>query len=152
MVVIVGGGISGLSTAYYLAKAGVPSILIEKRPQLGGIIQTERIDGCLVEAGPDSFLSAKPWAMDLIRELGLENEVIGSNDRLRKIFIRKHGRLVAMPDGLQFLVPTRIAPIMATPLLSWSAKARMGLEWFRHKPAERRPDCSVAEFVAGHYG
>jgi oxygen-dependent protoporphyrinogen oxidase len=150
--VIVGGGISGLSTAYYLAKAGVPSTLIEKRPQLGGIIQTERIDGCLVEAGPDSFLSAKPWAVDLIRELGLEGEVIGSNDHLRKIFIRKQGRLVAMPDGLQFLVPTRIAPMMATPLLSWGAKARMGLEWFRHKPAERRPDCSVAEFVAGHYG
>ena len=150
--VIVGGGISGLSTAYYLAKAGVPSTLIEKRPHLGGIIQTERIDGYLVEAGPDSFLSAKPWAMDLIRELGLEGEVIGSNDHLRKIFIRKNGRLVAMPDGLQFLVPTRIAPMMATPLLSWAAKARMGLEWFRPKPAERRPDCSVAEFVAGHYG
>jgi oxygen-dependent protoporphyrinogen oxidase len=150
--VIVGGGISGLSTAYYLAKAGVPSTLIERRPRLGGVIQTERIDGCLVEAGPDSFLSAKPWAMDLIRELGLESEVIGSNDHLRKIFIRKHGRLVAMPDGLQFLVPTRIAPLMATPLLSWSAKARMGLEWFRHKPAERRQDCSVAEFVAEHYG
>jgi protoporphyrinogen oxidase len=57
-----------------------------------------------------------------------------------------------MPDGLQFLVPTRIAPIMTTPLLSWCAKARMGLEWFRHKPGERRPYCSVAEFVAGHYG
>ena len=151
-MVIVGGGISGLSTAYYLAKAGIPSTLIEKRPQLGGIIQTERIDGCLVEAGPDSFLSTKPWAMELIGELGLESEVIGSNDHLRKIFIRKNGRLVAMPDGLQFLVPTRIAPILATPLLSWGAKARIGLEWFRHKPAERRADCSVAEFVAAHYG
>jgi oxygen-dependent protoporphyrinogen oxidase len=151
-IVIVGGGISGLSTAYYLAKAGVPSTLIERRPRLGGVIQTERVDGCLIEGGPDSFLSAKPWALDLIRELGLEGEVIGSNDHLRKTFIRKGGRLIAMPDGLQFLVPTRIAPIMTTPLLSWGAKARMGLEWFRHKPAERRPDCSVAEFVAGHYG
>ena len=120
-IVIVGGGISGLSTAYYLAKAGVPSTLVEKRPRLGGVIQTERVDGCLIEGGPDSFLSAKPWAMDLIRELGLEGEVIGSNDHLRKTFIRKGGRLVAMPDGLQFLVPTRIAPIMTTPLLSWSA-------------------------------
>jgi oxygen-dependent protoporphyrinogen oxidase len=151
-IVIVGGGISGLSTAYYLAKAGVSSTLIEKRPCLGGVIQTERIDGCLVEAGPDSFLSAKPWAMDLIRDLGLEGEVIGSNDHLRKIFIRKHGRLVPMPDGLQFLVPTKIAPILTTPLLSWGAKARIGLEWFRRAPAEQRPDCSVAEFVAEHYG
>jgi protoporphyrinogen/coproporphyrinogen III oxidase len=151
-VVIVGGGISGLSTAYYLAKAGVRSTLIEKSPWLGGIIQTERIEGCLVEAGPDSFLSSKPWAMELIRELGLEDQVIGSNDHLRKTFIRKAGRLVEMPDGLQFLVPTRIAPIVTTPLLSWRTKVRIGLEWFRSPPAAPRPDCSVAEFVAGHYG
>jgi protoporphyrinogen/coproporphyrinogen III oxidase len=151
-IVIVGGGISGLSTAYYLAKAGVPSTLIEKRPRLGGVIQTERIDGCLVEGGPDSFLSAKPWAMDLIRDLGLEGEVIGSNDHLRKTFIRKGGRLIEMPDGLQFLIPTRIAPILNTPLLSWRTKARMGLEWFRRPSAAPRPDRSVAEFVAEHYG
>src|SRR4051812_39252821 len=122
---IVGGGISGLSAAYYLAKAGISSTLIEKRPRLGGVIETERIDGCLIEGGPDSFLSAKPWAMDLIEELGLGGEVIGSNDHLRKTFIRKHGRMVPMPDGLQFLVPTRIAPILTTPLLGVGTKARM---------------------------
>ena len=63
MVVIVGGGISGLSAAYYLAKAGVSSTLIEKRPRLGGVIQTERIDGCLVEGGPDSFLAPRPQGL-----------------------------------------------------------------------------------------
>jgi oxygen-dependent protoporphyrinogen oxidase len=151
-VVIVGGGITGLSTAYYLAKAGVPSTIIEKRPRLGGVIQTERIGDCLVEGGPDSFLSAKPWAMELIQDLGLEGEVIGSNDHLRKTFIRKNSSLVAMPDGLQFLIPTRIAPILTSPLLSWRTKARMSMEWFRNPPAAPRPDCSVAEFVAGHYG
>src|SRR5438045_8908682 len=104
-IAIVGGGISGLSAAYYLSKAGVSSILIEKRPRLGGVIETERIDGCLVEGGPDSFLSAKPWAFELIRELGLAGEVIGSNDHLRKPFIWKRGRMVAMPAGLQFGVP-----------------------------------------------
>src|SRR5712671_3072571 len=117
-IIIVGGGISGLSAAYYLTKSGIPSTLIEKRPRLGGVITTECIDGCLVEGGPDSFLAAKPWAMDLIRDLNLEAEVIGSNDHLRKTFIRKRGRMVAMPDGLQFLVPTKIAPIVATPLLN----------------------------------
>jgi oxygen-dependent protoporphyrinogen oxidase len=152
MLVIVGGGISGLSAAYYLAKAGVSSTLIEKRPRLGGVIETERIDGCLVEGGPDSFLSAKPWAMDLIRDLGLESEVIGSNDHLRKTFIRKRGRMIEMPDGVQFLVPTRIAPILATPLLSWTTKVRMALEYFRRPPATPRQDCSVSEFVADHYG
>ncbi len=151
-VAIVGGGISGLSAAYYLAKAGVSSTLIEKRPRLGGVIQTERIDGCLVEGGPDSFLAAKPWALELIRELGMEAEVIGSNDHLRKTFIRKDGRMVAMPDGMQMLVPTKIAPILTTPLLSWSTKARMGLEWFRRPPSAPRPDRTVAAFVAEHYG
>jgi oxygen-dependent protoporphyrinogen oxidase len=151
-IAIVGGGISGLSAAYYLAKAGVPSVLIEKLPRLGGVIQTERIDDCLIEGGPDSFLSAKPEALELIRELGLEDEVIGSNDHLRKTFIRRRGRMVAMPEGLQFLVPTRVSAIVATPLLGWRTKARMGLEWLRRPPTAPRPDCSVAEFVSRHYG
>ena len=70
-VVIIGGGISGLSTAYYLLKRGIPSTILESRPRLGGVIQTEHVDGCTVEAGPDSFISAKPAALELIRELGL---------------------------------------------------------------------------------
>ena len=70
-VVIIGGGISGLSTAYYLAKAGAASTILESRPRLGGVIQTDHVEGCTIEAGPDSFLSAKPAALDLIRDLGL---------------------------------------------------------------------------------
>src|ERR1051326_224172 len=65
-VVIIGGGISGLSTAYYLAKAGAPSTIVESRPRLGGVIQTERVDGCTIEAGPDSFLAVQPAALDLL--------------------------------------------------------------------------------------
>src|SRR5438477_4662052 len=151
-VAIIGGGISGLSTAYYLSKAGIPSTLIESRPRLGGVIHTERIQNCVIEAGPDSFLSAKPWAMDLIRELGIEGEVIGSNDHQRKTFIRRNGSMVEIPDGLQFLVPTRIRPMAASPLLSWPAKLRMALEWFRRAPAKSDHDRSVAEFVEEHYG
>src|SRR5215469_12022532 len=99
-VAIIGGGISGLSAAYYLSRANISSTLFEARPRLGGVIQTERTEDCVVEAGPDSFLSTKPWAMDLLRELGLENEVIGSNDHQRKTFIRRQGRMVKLPDGL----------------------------------------------------
>ena len=142
-IAIIGGGIAGLSAAYELdlnrrQGADIDYVLYEASSRLGGVVHTERVEGCLVEAGPDSFLSSKPWAMELIGELGLEGEVIGSNDHLRKTFIRKSGRLVEMPDGLQFLVPTKIAPIVTTPLLSWRTKARIGLEWFRNPPAAPR--------------
>ena len=150
-VAIVGGGISGLSCAYYLAKADVASTLIEARPRLGGVIQTEHVNGCVVEAGPDSFLSVKPAAMDLIRELGLAPEVIGSNDHLRKTYVWKRGRLVALPDGLMMMVPTRLLPMVTTSLLSWSTKLRMGLELFR-APRNGASDESVADFVESHYG
>jgi oxygen-dependent protoporphyrinogen oxidase len=149
---IIGGGISGLSAAYYLSKAGVSSTLIEARPLLGGVIQTERIQDCVVEAGPDSFLSIKPWAMDLLRELGLEGEVIGSNDHQRKTFIRRRGRMVELPDGVQMLVPTKLLPMAFSPLVSWPTKFRMALEYFRRPGAAPDHDRSVAEFVEDHYG
>jgi protoporphyrinogen/coproporphyrinogen III oxidase len=151
-VVIVGGGISGLSTAYYLAKAGISVTLIERRPRLGGVVQTERINGCVLEAGPDSFIAAKPWALDLIRELGLADDVIGSNDHLRVTYVVKRGKLVPLPDGLMMMVPTRILPMVSTPLLSWSTKIRMGLELFRSAAASPAADRSVAEFIRDHYG
>jgi protoporphyrinogen/coproporphyrinogen III oxidase len=150
-VAIVGGGISGLSTAYYLAQAGVPSTLLEARPRLGGVIQTERVEGCVVEGGPDSFLSMKPAAMDLIRELGLADEVIGSNDHLRVTYVWKGGRLLPLPDGLQLMVPTKLAPLLTTRLLSWPTKLRMGMELF-HPPGRHPEDQSVADFVTAHYG
>ncbi|HWQ55117.1 MAG TPA: protoporphyrinogen oxidase [Bryobacteraceae bacterium] len=150
-VIIVGGGISGLSTAYYLSKRGIPSTIIEQRPRLGGVIQTERVEGCVVEAGPDSFISVKPAAMELIRELGLAGEVIGSNDHLRKTWVRKRGRLVPLPDGLMMIVPTRVMPLAASRLLSWPTKIRMGLELLK-SPSPKTEDESVADFVREHYG
>jgi oxygen-dependent protoporphyrinogen oxidase len=150
-VIIIGGGISGLSTAWHLTRAGIPSTLIEARPRLGGVIETRHVQGCVIEAGPDSFLAAKPAAMDLIRELGLAGEVIGSNDHLRQTYVWKSGRLVALPDGLMLMVPTRVLPMAATPLLGWSTKFRMAREWF-HRTRGRIPDESVASFIETHYG
>jgi len=150
-VAVVGGGISGLSTAYYLSKAGVSCTLIEARPRLGGVIQSEHVDGCVVEGGPDSFISIKPAAMELIADLGLAGEVIGSNDHLRITYVWKGGRLVPLPDGLQLMVPTRLMPLLTSRLLGWSTKARMAMELL-HPPRRRAEDESVAEFVASHYG
>jgi protoporphyrinogen/coproporphyrinogen III oxidase len=150
-VVIVGGGISGLSTAYYLSKRGIPSRIVEREPRLGGVIQTEHVAGCLLEAGPDSFVTFKPWALQLIRELGLGDQVIGSNDHLRATYIWKHGRMVKMPDGLNLMVPAKVMPMVTTPLLSWTTKMRMAAEWFR-TPRPVNGDRSVSEFVEDHYG
>jgi oxygen-dependent protoporphyrinogen oxidase len=151
-VVIVGGGISGLSAAYYLAKHGVASTLVERDARLGGVIATRCLDGCVLEAGPDSFLAQKPWALHLIRELGLGGDVIGSNDHLRVTYVLKRGRLVPLPDGLMLMIPTRIFPLVRTSLLGFETKVRMGLEWFRRPRSGWQPDRSVAEFVAEHYG
>ncbi|HWB95559.1 MAG TPA: protoporphyrinogen oxidase, partial [Bryobacteraceae bacterium] len=151
-VTIIGGGISGLSTAYYLAQAGIPSTLIESRPRLGGVIQTEELEGCVIEGGPDSFLSIKPAAADLARELGLANDLIGSNDHLRKTYIWKRGRLVPIPDGLQLMVPTKVLPMLTSSLLSWRTKLRMALELLHPPAGTSGEDRSVADFVRAHYG
>ena len=148
--IIIGGGISGLSAAYDLAKAGISHTLIEKQPRLGGVIETRQWEDCVLECGPDSFLSAKPEAMALIRELGLEGDVIGSKDEERVTYILHHGRLTRLPEGTTMFVPTNPGAMLASPLVSWGTKVRMGLEFLR-KPA-RYPDRSVSEFVTDHFG
>ena len=151
-VAIIGGGISGLATAHYLSRQGVSSTLIERRTRLGGVITTEVVDGCVIEGGPDSFLAAKPWAMQLIQDLGLSGEVIDSNDHLRVTYLWKGGRLVPLPDGLMLMVPTRILPMITTRVVGWPTKIRMGLEYFRRNSAAGDGDRSVADFVKEHYG
>ncbi|MBZ5584994.1 MAG: protoporphyrinogen oxidase, partial [Acidobacteriia bacterium] len=130
---------------------GQSSTIVESRPRLGGVIQTEHVEGCTLEQGPDSFLSIKPAALEIIGELGLAGEIIGSNDHLRKTYIRRNGRLVPMPDGLMMMVPTKIMPLVTTRLLSWRTKLRMGMELLR-APKPKPGDESVAEFVEEHYG
>jgi oxygen-dependent protoporphyrinogen oxidase len=149
-VVIVGGGIAGLSAAYELAKSGIPHILVEKRPRLGGVIETRTWEGCVLECGPDSFISQKPEALALIHELGMGDEVIGSNDAERVTYIQRRGKLVRLPEGTTMFVPTRPGPMLASPLVGWGTKIRMGLELFRQPVTN--PDRSVADFVADHFG
>jgi protoporphyrinogen/coproporphyrinogen III oxidase len=155
-IAIVGGGISGLAAAYELEEKrrggiDVDYVLYESTARLGGVLRTEKVDGCIVEAGPDSFVTEKPWAADLCRSIGLADELIGSNDADRKTYILTRGRLVEMPDGLMFLVPTKILPTGLSPLFSLKTKWRMTQELF-HPPRAVDRDESVAAFVERHYG
>ncbi|MFB3915203.1 MAG: protoporphyrinogen oxidase [Terriglobales bacterium] len=155
-VAIIGGGISGLSAAYYLEKqrqsgADLEYVIFERAPKLGGVLRTDRVEGCLVEAGPDSFLTEKPWALLLCRELGLGDQIIGSNDADRKTYILVKGRLIEMPDGLMFMVPTKILPTLFSPLFSITTKLHMAEEFF-HKPKLLNHDEPVASMVERHFG
>jgi oxygen-dependent protoporphyrinogen oxidase len=154
-IAIIGGGISGLTAAFTLEEprhaGAVEYTLYESSPHLGGVLRTERIQGCIVEAGPDSFLTEKPWAADLCRTLGLGDQLIGSNDAQRKTYIFVNGRLIPIPDGLMFLVPTKILPTGLSPLFSWTTKLRMAQEFF-HPPRAAEADESVASLVERHYG
>ena len=155
-VAIVGGGVSGLAAAFALEKqqglgAAVEYVVFESSERWGGVIRTENIDGCVIEAGPDSFLTEKPWAAELCHELGLGDQLIGSNDAERKTYILVNGRLVPLPDGLQFMVPTRLASTFFSPLFSWGTKARILREWF-YRAGSASAESTVAEFVERHYG
>jgi oxygen-dependent protoporphyrinogen oxidase len=157
-IAIIGGGTSGLSAAITLVRAraagpGLEYAVFEAAPRLGGVLVTESVDDCLVEAGPDSFLTEKSWGLDFVRSLGLGDQLIGSNDPDRITYILVSGRLVPIPDGLMFMVPTRIVPILATPLFSFAAKLRFAREYFRKPNAHGgEVDETVAELVERHFG
>lgn len=126
-VVVVGGGITGLTAAYALGRAGIPTLLVEATNRLGGKVRTERVDGFLVESGPDSFISYRPAALELCRELGLGDAIIAPTDP-RVVNVRTRGRFVRLPDGMGLVLPTRLRPFVTTRLFSPFEKVRMGLD------------------------
>ncbi len=153
---IIGGGIAGLSAAYELeqarqAGAEVEYTLFEARERLGGCLASEIVAGAVLERGPDSFLSEKPAAAQLCREVGLGAELLPSNDAERKTYIVVRNRLVALPDGLMFLVPTKLVPTALTRLFSLPTKIRMGVELL-HPPRPTGQDEPVAALVERHFG
>jgi protoporphyrinogen/coproporphyrinogen III oxidase len=157
-VAIVGGGIAGLSAAYYVEKAaraaGRPAecTVLEADRRVGGKIVTERVEGgYVVEGGPDSFVTDKPWGLELCYELGLQDDLIPCRHTPRSIYMLRGGRPRAMPAGFRLGIPTQIAPFLFTSLFTPLGKLRMGLELF--VPARRDPgDESLAGFVRRRLG
>jgi protoporphyrinogen/coproporphyrinogen III oxidase len=149
-VLVVGGGITGLVAARSLARDGVPVLLAEAGPRLGGKVSTERIDGFTIEHGPDSYLATRPAAVSLARELGLGEELVGTRDP-RAVYIRHRGRLVPMPEGLGLVLPTRAMPFARTRLFSWPEKLRMATDVVA--PRRLGPDdVAVGAFLRARLG
>jgi len=159
MIAIVGAGISGLATAYQLASDGVAFTLFEASPRLGGIIETVHRQGFVIECGPDSWVTEKPWARELAVELSLEDQIIPSNDQWRRTYVQqgshRQTQLVPIPDGMRMMVPGKWGPLLDSPLFSWQARLaylrepKRAEELKQTAPAQ---DESVAEFVRRHFG
>jgi protoporphyrinogen/coproporphyrinogen III oxidase len=156
-IVVVGGGVAGLATAYHAQKfareAGedVDITLVERDQVLGGKIATDTPDGFVIEGGPDSFITQKPWALELCRELGLEDRLMGTNDARRAVYILRDSELRKMPDGMLLIVPTKFMPFVTSNLISWPGKIRMGLDLFI-PPRKDDTDESLADFIRRRLG
>lgn len=156
-VVVVGGGVGGMAAAWEVLReaerVGLPVTVtvLEARERVGGSVITEQVDGCLVEGGPDCFVSEKPWGLELIDDLGLSELLSATNDERRKTFILWGGRMHPLPDGLILLVPTRVLPFITATLFSWPGKLRMALDLV----LPRRPeggDETLGDFIRRRLG
>jgi oxygen-dependent protoporphyrinogen oxidase len=156
-VVVIGGGLSGLAAAHRLAsRAGGPRrpvelVLLEAKDRLGGAVWTDREAGFVLEGGADSFITTKPWAFDLCRQLGLGDQLIGPDPKFRRSFVVRDGRLLPVPEGFVLMAPRRIGPILTTPILSLRGKLRMLLDLVRPRRVDDA-DESLAAFVKRRLG
>jgi protoporphyrinogen/coproporphyrinogen III oxidase len=161
-VVIIGGGITGLSAGWYLqqeaAQQGIDLryTILEGSPRWGGKVQTETVDTgedapFVLEAGPDAFLTRKPWALELARELGLGERLLPVNTENSRIYVLNRGRPVPLPDGLQLLAPTQILPFLRSPLFSPWGKLRALLDLLI-PPRLSDDDETLADFVRRRLG
>lgn len=152
-VVIVGGGITGLTSAFAIhsRRSDLDVRVLEAQERVGGNIRTERIDGHLLDAGPDSFLRTKPQAAELCRELGLESEFLTTRPEARSAYVVHRGALERLPAGMVLAVPTRLGPMLSTPLLSLPSKVRVLLDVVLPR-RESTSDESIRDFLTRRFG
>lgn len=160
-VAIVGGGIVGLSAAYALQQSAQDGVdvaytLLERSGRWGGKIRTETVEGYgeepfVVEGGPDSFITQKPWALQLARELGMGERFLPTNDEQRKVFVLNQGKPTPLPDGVLLIVPTKFMPFALSPLISPLGKLRMGMDLFI-PPKKDDEDETLADFITRRLG
>jgi protoporphyrinogen oxidase len=156
-IVVVGGGIAGLAAAHRLTELqqanalDLEVLLLEGSTRLGGAIATERIGDFLVDAGPDSFITEKPWALRLCERLGLASRLVATQSAYQKIYVVHQGTLQPLPNGFFLLAPTRFWPFVKTPIFSWSGKLRMAAEILLPR-GKTHADESLGSFVRRRFG
>ena len=156
-IAVIGGGISGLAAAHRLIELAAQHgknlhvELCEGSPRLGGVIQTERIEGCIVELGSDSFITNKPAAVELCGRLGLSEHLIATDPAHRQALVLRRGKPVPIPDGFMLMAPSRIWPVLRSPIFSPLGKLRLALERFVPRRMQTS-DESVAAFVRRRLG
>lgn len=155
--IVVGGGITGLAAAYRLKreskKRGVnlQLTLLEASDRVGGVIRTEHRDGFTIEHGPDAFISTKPWAKALCEELGIANQLIGTNPKVRRSFVVRKGKLLPVPEGFYMMAPGSFLPFLKSPIFSLRGKLRISLDLFISGQNDKE-DEAVADFVRRRLG
>lgn len=152
-IAVVGGGIAGLAAAHRLWELdpGAKITLFEASTRLGGVLQTVHQDGFLLERSADNFLTNVPWAVDLCRRIGFEDELLETNSENRRALVVYRGRLLPVPDGFLLLAPQRVGPVLRTQLLTLRGKLRLACE--RFVPARRDgAEESLAEFARRRLG
>ncbi len=152
-VAIIGAGISGLAAAWRL-RAKAPEVdfeIWEKSSRVGGVIGTRNVDGFLCELSVDNFITTVPWGLELCKELGFQEELQSTNNRYRRTFVVRNRRLYALPDGFMTMAPTKLYPMIVTPLLTPLGKLRCGMELLlpRRKSSEEE---SLASFAKRRLG
>lgn len=156
-VVVMGGGISGLAAAHRLTELGRagPSefrvTLLEGSDRLGGVIATERTGDLLLELGPDSCITDKPAALRLCERLGLAERLVAPRHGRPKLYTVHRQELTPLPEGFLLMAPTRVGPVLRSPLFSWRGKLRMALEPMLPRRS-RGGDESLASFVRRRLG
>jgi protoporphyrinogen/coproporphyrinogen III oxidase len=156
-IVVVGGGITGLAAAHRALELGceqgrdVDVRLLEAGDHAGGVIATTKREGCVLELGPDSMITDKPWGLDLAKRLGLQDQIVGTQDQHRRSFVVRGGKLHPVPEGFQILAPTRFGPLIGTPIFSLPGKARMALDLVL-PPRKEEGDESLGSFVLRRLG
>jgi oxygen-dependent protoporphyrinogen oxidase len=156
-IAVIGGGIAGLAAAHRVVELAkhkclsIDLVLLDASQRLGGSIATERVGDFLVEAGPDSFIREKPWALRLCERLALTSRLVSTQSDYQKIYVVHRGNLVTLPEGFFLLAPTRFWPFVYSPLFSWRGKLRIAAELFLPR-GDNHQDESLGSFVRRRFG